>query len=432
MFNNGYVTIENEEFSFVIDKGIATLMKCKHNNNFQKKAINVRRIHFCDKSYWGFSEDYHKKITHRLNCADASFDGDCFKVLLNNHTCLYGDSKFKIKALLYSFPELENSFQYLLDYQYNEKNNLCVENKQLKYSVIIDGKKYYCKIYNDIYRELDSQKKFEVKTFLLIESKNEITFEEIEKINLCIYRTFAFCSNRKNVKLGTIQLFSKKIEKQKDDASIHLNRLKLGEMYYNDSHDFQEKIKHSCYLEFNGFENEFGKIFQSCADGTIDTIYLPDTQNKKDLHFFVTYIAWFEKCLKRYIDNNPSSFPDIQIKNGKNGESYIQKNKTNINLEECLKIGFDLFWHEKILDMLIDLFVLIEIKNDANKFKQGWSHRLVEIRHAIIHRPIKEKYDRVYYDLYILELIIYYLSLRNAGVKENTTCEMLNNIFKFY
>ena len=45
----------------------------------------------------------------------------------------------------------------------------------------------------------------------------------------------------------------------------------------------------------------------------------------------------------------------------KNGESYIQKNKQNLNLEECLKVGFELFWHDKTFDMLINLFDLIEI-----------------------------------------------------------------------
>lgn len=301
----------------------------------------------------------------------------------------------------------------------NEKIRILIDNKEMKYSIEVDGT--YSK---------GQLQPFSYKKYLSIYYDFDDDYNLIYKTINIVRNLFAFLNYRKNIKFNSI-LFSMIDE---NNMYYDIGNIDFNSLFYNELVT-DEYIKLSC-IKYSYIHKYLPIIFQNIIDEKIGIRNIPDNQITKGVYTperIIMIASSFEmiyKSLNISVEHSRRSI-DSKDKIATSLDNLIDSEKFKSSEKGILKRFKDRLYDESFSSKINEVlkrykFIekeVIDIYNrySRNYLKSNFSTTLETLRNNMAHYNLEEniKENRVV-ALIGLEVITYSLQLIKCGVDEKT------------
>ena len=456
---NGFLEFREETFPFSFSKNKITI----HPTNIDKwnelydewfhKDFNRENKKWLDKIIIDGITDKHKGVKFFVTDNPRYFNG--YYTYLVDYMYVYdinpeANDMYDIKGIRFKGPEI-NYFYNVKDYitsDFETKNNrfdrfyLELKTKEDKnfgkfrwhdYSVSIKGSFSWRKE-NDTYEPL------EINSLLVLELSRECNDLKklIEIINIQKIVMFFSCY-RKNINFSEINTYCYTEDKL---------RRQVGNFYIFEDNDFEtDKKVLKQIIAINDTDEFYSKLYKLSADNKIYTTHICSNNHDRNLYTSVrilSIIIAFEHNFKVF-------YPDVEIQssefdiakneiinfiNDQINESSGKLKKKYKNIKNSIQ-KIDVSYGEYLKYALNDNYTILKefiekryaVKN-PKLIIYSCCNRVNEIRNQIAHGKLDLKYKPINSnDIYLIELLLYSMTLKYIGLDEKTIKEKIKYLF---
>lgn len=456
---NGFLEFREETFPFSFSKNKITI----HPTNIDKwnelyddwfhKDFNRENKKWLDKIIIDEITDKHKGVKFFVTDNPRYFNG--YYTYFVDYMYVYDinpevNDMYDIKGIRFKGPEV-NYFYNVKDYitsDFETKNNsfarfyLELKTKEDKnfgkfrwhdYSVSIKGSFSWRKE-NDTYGPL------EINSLLVLELSRECNDLKklIELINIQKIVMFFSCY-RKNINFSEINTYCYTEDKF---------RRQVGNFYIFEDNDFEtDKKVLKQIIAINDTDEFYSKLYKLSADNKIYTTHICSNNHDRNLYTpvrILSIIIAFEHNFKVF-------YPDVEIQssefdiakneiinfiNNQINESSGKLKKKYKNIKNSIQ-KIDVSYGEYLKYALNDNYTILKefiekryaVKN-PKLIISSCCNRVNEIRNQIAHGKLDLKYKPINSnDIYLIELLLYSMTLKYIGLDEKTIKEKIKYLF---
>ncbi len=456
---NGFLEFREETFPFSFSKNKITI----HPTNIDKwnelyddwfhKDFNRENKKWLDKIIIDGITDKHKGVKFFVTDNPRYFNG--YYTYSVDYMYVYdinseANDMYDIKGIRFKGSEI-NYFYNVKDYitsDFEPKNNsfdrfyLELKNKEDKNFGKFRWHDYYVSIKGSFSwrKENDTYGPLEINSLLVLELSRECNDLKkiIELINIQKIVMFFSCY-RRNISFSEINTYCYTEDKL---------RRQVGDFYIFEDNDFEtDKKVLKQIIAINDTDEFYSKLYKLSADNKIYTMHICSNNHDRNLYTSVrilSIIIAFEHNFKVF-------YPDVEIQSS---EFDIAKNKIinfiNDQINELsgkLKKKYkniknsiqkiDVSYGEYLKYALNDNYTILKefiekryaVKN-PKLIISSCCNRVNEIRNQIAHGKLDLKYKPINSnDIYLIELLLYSMTLKYIGLDEKTIKEKIKYLF---